>query len=156
MKRAAIVAGVAAVQLALTGVAVAPQLSARVTGEKLLVRVAPVDPIDPFRGAYVDLDYPDLAAPEKRLGRPAGDLYVTLAEKDGVWVGTDWTRERPDDGTYIACRDNGWHLTCGIESLFTSQRRAKELENDLMRGGAIAEIRVDSRGNAAVLDIKAK
>lgn len=156
MKRAAIVAGVAAVQLALTGVAVAPQLSARITGDTILVRVAPIDPIDPFRGAYVDLDYPDLTPRTDRLGRNSGDLYVTLTEKDGVWVGTDWTRERPDGVTYIACRDNGWRLNCGIESLFASQRRAKQLETQLMRDGAIAELRVDGRGNAAVLDIRPK
>ena len=154
MKRATVVAVVAIVQLALTGVAVAPQLSARVAGEQVLLRVAPVDPIDPFRGAYVDLDYPDLQPPGERFGRPTGDLYVTLTEKNDVWVGTDWTRERPEDGTYIACHDNGWRLTCGIESLFASQRHAKDLEINLMHDSAIAELRVDNRGNAAVLDIR--
>ena len=54
------VGAVALVQLALVGVAVAPRLSARLTGDEYRLRVAPVDPIDPFRGAYVDLDYPDL------------------------------------------------------------------------------------------------
>lgn len=156
MKRAAIVAGVAVVQLALTGVAVAPQLSARVTGEKILVRVAPVDPIDPFRGAYVELDYPDLHPPDEQYGRVHGEIFVTLTERDGLWEGTHWSHERPDSGTYIACRDDGWRLKCGIESLFASQRRALELERDLMDSGAIAELRVDSRGNASVVDIRPK
>ena len=59
-------------QAALVGVAVAPQLSARVTGDTYLFRVAPLDPIDPFRGAYVTLDYPDLQTDRstaRRLGR---------------------------------------------------------------------------------------
>ena len=60
MKRIATVGIIAVSQLALVGLAVAPQLSARLTGDTYLVRVAPVDPIDPFRGAYVALDYPDL------------------------------------------------------------------------------------------------
>ena len=54
------IALVAVLQLALVPLAVLPQLSARVTGETYRMRVAPVDPIDPFRGAYIDLSYPDL------------------------------------------------------------------------------------------------
>src|SRR4029078_7535393 len=57
---AAKVTVVALVQLVLLAVAVAPRVSPRLTGDEYLLRVAPVDPIDPFRGAYVDLDYPDL------------------------------------------------------------------------------------------------
>ena len=44
----------------LVGLAVRPQLSARLTGETYELAVAPLDPIDPFRGAYVTLDYPGL------------------------------------------------------------------------------------------------
>ena len=77
---AAKVTVVALVQLALVGVAVAPRLSARLTGDEYLLRVAPVDPIDPFRGAYVDLDYPDLHLDERSdaVGGE-GTLYVTLS-----------------------------------------------------------------------------
>ena len=71
MKRALTTAVIAVSQLALVGLAVAPQLSARVAGDPYLVRVAPVDPIDPFRGAYVALDYPDLRDDESRsFGEP--------------------------------------------------------------------------------------
>ena len=41
-----------------------------------MLRVAPVDPIDPFRGAYVELAYPDL--PEQ-----AGQDDGTLTESSG-------------------------------------------------------------------------
>ena len=47
MKRIATVGIIAVSQLALVGLAVAPQLSARLTGDTYLVRVAPVDPIEP-------------------------------------------------------------------------------------------------------------
>ena len=85
------IAAVAATGLALTAVAVYPQLSARLTGEEIQLRVAPVDPIDPFRGAYVDLRYPDL----NRLGSEergiddgeSGDVFLTLRKKGDVWVG---------------------------------------------------------------------
>jgi uncharacterized membrane-anchored protein len=129
-----------------------------------VVRVAPVDPIDPFRGAYVALDYPDLrhdgsrSSVEPGLGAvddgESGDLYITLVEDDGVWTGSDWSRERPADGPYLACDDRSWQVRCGIESWFLPQDEARETE-DLLREGAVAELRIDSRGNAAVVDVRA-
>ena len=79
------VGAVALVQLALVGVAVAPRLSARLTGDEYRLRVAPVDPIDPFRGAYVDLDYPDLNLDDEVAGDD-GTVYITLEEDGEVWT----------------------------------------------------------------------
>lgn len=166
MKRALTIGAVAVAQLALVGVGVAPQLSARATGETYLLKVAPLDPIDPFRGAYVALDYPDLQAPdtngddviEPGLGQlddeERGDAYVVLKQKGDVWVGDHWQRERPEEGPYIACNDRDWWLRCGIESFFLPQDKALEMEEALMEKGAYAEIRIDSRGNAAVVDVR--
>jgi uncharacterized membrane-anchored protein len=165
MNRIAITGIVAVTQLALVGVGVAPQLSARVTGDAYVVRVAPVDPIDPFRGAYVALDYPDLrhdgsqSAVEPGLGAlddgESGDVYVSLVEVEGVWVADAWSRTRPDDGPYLACDDRSWQIRCGIESWFLPQDEARETE-DLLGDGAVAELRVDGRGNAAVVDVRAR
>jgi uncharacterized membrane-anchored protein len=157
--------GVVAVsQLVLVGLGVAPQLSARLAGDSYLVRVAPVDPIDPFRGAYVALDYPDLRHDDSQsfvepgLGAlddgESGDLYVTLVEEDGVWTASEWSRERPGDGPYLACDDRSWQIRCGIESWFLPQDEAREAET-LLRDGAVAELRIDGRGNAAVVDVRA-
>ncbi|MBL0748979.1 GDYXXLXY domain-containing protein [Nocardioides baculatus] len=154
MKRTFTVALIAVSQLALAGVAVAPQLSARVLGDSYLVRVAPVDPIDPFRGAYVALDYPDLHHGDPQSSDQRGDLYVTLVEADGVWTAGEWSRRRPDDGPYLACDNRSWQVRCGIESWFLPQDRARETEQ-LLQDGAVAEIKVDSRGNAAVVDVRA-
>jgi uncharacterized membrane-anchored protein len=165
MNRIAITGIVAVTQLALVGVGVAPQLSARVTGDAYVVRVAPVDPIDPFRGAYVALDYPDLrhdgsqSAVEPGLGAlddgESGDVYVSLVEEEGVWVADAWSRTRPDDGPYLACDDRSWQIRCGIESWFLPQDEARETE-DLLGDGAVAELRVDGRGNAAGVDVRAR
>ena len=168
MRTATVAAVVATGQLALVGLSVAPQLSARLTGETYLVRVAPVDPIDPLRGAYVALDYPDLVreTPDGQDGqdveatRPGayddrrGDLYVSLVELDGVWVGESWTRTRPEEGPYLACDDRSWQVRCSIESWFLPQDEAREAER-LLRDGAVAELRVDGRGRAAVVDVRA-
>jgi uncharacterized membrane-anchored protein len=164
MNRTVTTSVIAVSQLVLVAVGVAPQLSARLAGDTYLVRVAPVDPIDPFRGAYVALDYPDLRHDDSQsfvepgLGAlddgQSGDLYITLVESDGVWTASEWSRERPGEGPYLACDDRSWQIRCGIESWFLPQDEARETE-DLLRDGAVAELRVDGRGNAAVVDVRA-
>jgi uncharacterized membrane-anchored protein len=150
---AAKVTVVALVQLALVGVAVAPRLSARLTGDEYLLRVAPVDPIDPFRGAYVDLDYPDLDLDRETPG-DEGTVYVTL-ERDGeVWVAGAHTRERPSGTPYLTCDDRDWRLRCGIESLFLPQDEAAAMQADLGDGSMVAVVKVDGRGNAALVRVE--
>lgn len=163
------------VQLLLVPVAVYGQLSARLTGEELLLRVGPVDPIDPFRGAYVALAYPDLQPTElDRKGleeEDQGELYVVLEEDDGVMVAERFSRTRPDRGTYLACDDGDWRLRCGIESLFLPQDEAARVQRDIDQSGLapegsdengnpiqddrdsgyVARIKVDGQGHAAVV-----
>ena len=169
MKRILSVGVIALAQLGLVAVSVAPQLSARLTGDTYLVRVAPLDPIDPFRGAYAALDYPDLrhdatqdpdevTDEDTGLGYlddgERGDVYITLKRKGEVWVAGTWTRQRPDEGPYLACNDRSWSVRCGIESFFQPQEDAAKTE-DLLRGGGIAELKIDGRGNATVIDVRA-
>jgi uncharacterized membrane-anchored protein len=71
-----------------------------------------------------------------------------------VWTASEWSRERPADGPYLACDDRSWQIRCGIESWFLPQDEARETE-DLLRDGAVAELRIDGRGNAAVVDVRA-
>jgi uncharacterized membrane-anchored protein len=149
--------GLALAQLALVGVAVAPQLVARATGDDYLMRVQPLDPIDPFRGAYVTLDYPDLkepggSRPPSQDDGERGDVYITLVEEDGFWVMEERTRTRPEDGPYLACDDRSWQVRCGIESYFVPQDRAREMEQALADGG-VATVRIDSRGVATVVSV---
>lgn len=152
------IALVAVLQLALVPLAVLPQLSARVTGETYLMRVAPVDPIDPFRGAYVDVSYPglrdrDMSNPPSLEDGDNGAVYATLVEKEGFWVLGEYTRSRPEEGPYLACDDRSWTIRCGIESWFASQEDAKRLEG-AVANGAVATIKIDSRGNAAIVDLQ--
>lgn len=156
MKTLPKVALLAVAQLALVGFAVAPQVSARVLGEEYQLRVAPIDPLDPFRGAYVQLDYPDLRV-TRMHGSPlseddSDEVYVVLARKGDVWVAAEHTSRRPDDGPYLACTDLHWNLDCGIESLFLPQDEARAMERDLS-DGAVATVRIDSRGNAALMSV---
>jgi len=141
------------VQLALLGGVLWPQLSARVTGDEYRLAVQPVDPIDPFRGAYVVLGYPDLPL-QPDGGRPqplSGTVFVPLEERDGLWEGGDPVQARPSDGPYLRCEAE-YVLRCGIESLFASQEDARRLEQELA-DGAVATVRIDDRGNAALMGI---
>ena len=147
---------VALVQLALVGVAVAPRLSARLTGDEYRLRVAPVDPIDPFRGAYVDLDYPDLGDETHRpTTDDRGDLYVTLVQDGEVWVAGEYSRERPSGTPYLACDDRDWRIRCGIESLFLPQDEAAAMQEDVAGGSMVAVVKVDGRGHAALVRVEA-
>ena len=164
MNRTVTTAVIAVSQLALVGVGVAPQLSARLAGDTYLMKVAPIDPMDPFRGAYVALDYPDLRHDDSQsFGSPGlgaledgeeGDVYGSLVEEGGVWVAGEWIRTRPEEGPDLACDDRSWQIRCGIESWFLPQDEAAAAE-DLLRDGAVAEVKVDGRGNAAVVGVRA-
>jgi uncharacterized membrane-anchored protein len=158
MNRLLTVGTIVAVQAVLVAAGVAPQLSARLTGDTHTFRVEAVDPIDPFRGAYVTLDYPDLRRDDpsgSSSDADGGPVYITLAETDGLSVARDFLRERPDSGPYLACEDTGWQLRCGIESWFLPQDEAAAMQ-DVLAEGAVAEVRIDSRGHAALVDVRAE
>ena len=141
---------------ALVPLAVWPQLSARLTGETYLLAVAPIDPIDPFRGAYVTLDYPGLeqAQPTRWSGERT-PVFVPLRRTAGsdLWTGGRAARTAPASGPYLRCDAGQGRLRCGIESLFASQDEARRLEQHLT-DGAVARVKVDGRGNAAVVGLR--
>jgi uncharacterized membrane-anchored protein len=160
--RAVRVVAVVVAQLVLVGLAVWPQLSARVTGSEVVLRVEPVDPIDPFRGAYVALSYPDL--PDSAVGSGEGEMqdavdeargraYVPLTRRGEVWVGGPVQRTPPADGLYLSCDDSSWQLRCGIESWFLPQDDAAGMQDALRGGRAVATVRVDAAGQAALVGV---
>ena len=160
VRRVALVVLVALVQLALVALVVAPRLAARLGGEEYRLRVAAYDPVDPFRGAYVALAYPDLRPRgDARGGRRElpdhGDVYVPLLRDGTVWRGGAWSRTRPRDAPYLTCTSDGWRLPCGIESWFTGQDRARVVGARLARAGGTATVRVDGRGHAALVALDA-
>ncbi|MFN8097932.1 MAG: GDYXXLXY domain-containing protein [Dermatophilaceae bacterium] len=164
-RRASTIGAVLAVQAALVGAAVGPQLSARISGAEVRLEVGVVDPVDPFRGAYVDLGYPGLPRQPNAVTvepvDPSGEgdterrgaAYVPLVRKGDLWVGTDVVRERPD-GLYLACNDGDWRLRCGIESWFLPQRAASAIGPALRERRAIAVVRIDRWGNAALVRVE--
>jgi uncharacterized membrane-anchored protein len=157
------VGAVVLAQLALVGVAVWAPLSARLTGDQVVLRVEPVDPIDPFRGAYVDLAYPDLPQQtfdgelteqqQQALDDARGTAYVPLTRQGEVWVGGPVQRTAPAEGLYLTCDDSSWRLECGIESWFLPQDEAAGLQDSLRGGTAVATVKVDAAGHAALIGV---
>lgn len=161
VRRTRVAAAVLA-QVVLVGVAVWAPMSARLTGQEVRLRVAPVDPIDPFRGAYVDLGYPDLPGQSfvditgpgaAVVDGPRGTAFVPLTRRGEVWVGGPLQRTAPADGLYLRCDDSSWRLRCGIESLFLPQDTAAGVQDSVRGGAAVATLRVDARGHAALLGV---
>ncbi len=153
--RRALVAAACLLQALLVGVAVAPQLSARATGEEYRLAVAPLDPIDPFRGAYVALDYPGLPDESKVPGGKDGDtVYVPLVRSGEVWTGKRAVKVQPESGPFLRCKDDSWRLRCGIDSWFLPQDEALAMEQEVRDGRAVAVVKIDSRGNAALVDVQ--
>lgn len=149
------VAAASLLSFALVPLAVADQLSARLTGEEYLLEVAPVDPVDPFRGAYVALDYPGIPNATDLSHRDGDDVaYVPLRLAGDVWVGLTPASEPPASGPFLRCQDDGWRLRCGIDSWFLPQEQAHAMENAVRAGTAVARVRVDSRGNAALVAVE--
>ncbi|GAA1776614.1 GDYXXLXY domain-containing protein [Actinomadura chokoriensis] len=146
----AAVAGAVLVQAALLAWAVQPQLSPRLTGREYRLAVAPVDPIDPFRGAYVELSYPGLPTGVPGSGR----YYVPLVRDGALWKGAGAVKERPARQPYLACGSPGGGLDCGLGSFFVSEDRARALEQDVAAGRLTAVIRVDDRGRAALVRLQ--
>ncbi|WP_298752022.1 GDYXXLXY domain-containing protein [uncultured Nocardioides sp.] len=142
---------VALAQLLLVGVAVAPRLSAWATGEEYLLEVTGYDPHDPFRGAYASLAYPGLPS-GRRV--PDGAAYLPLVRDGEVWVADRVLTERPAEGPYLACEGDGWGLDCGIGSWFAHDEEALAVEDALRSGSGMAVVRVDSRGHAALVDLR--
>jgi len=157
VKRTLVLLAALVVQLGLVGVATAPQLSARLFGVEYLFRVEPLDPLDPFRGAYVELSYPDLAVADGWSGGRDGTVFVPLRQRAEFWgrSGSPLT-QRPDAGPYLTCSDQGWQLACGIENWFLPQREARELEGAIRRGDVVAHVKIDDRGNAALVQVEVR
>ncbi|MDP8909075.1 MAG: GDYXXLXY domain-containing protein, partial [Chloroflexota bacterium] len=107
-----------AVQLALIAAVAAPRLAPRLTGTEYRIATVALDPIDPFRGAYVDLRLRGVPA----FTRREGTVYVPLVRRrDGTYRGSGTRREPPTDGPFMRCHADG-EVRCGIESFFASAK----------------------------------
>jgi uncharacterized membrane-anchored protein len=143
-----------AFQILLVLVAVGPRLLPRLAGDEYRVLVEPVDPIDPFRGAYVDLDY---GIQGLDAGSPDGTVYVPIEPaRPGSARRLGRARRIKPSGPFLRCEGEEFSVRCGIESFFASQREARRLEHELAAGGAVARVKIDGAGRAAIVGLEAR
>jgi uncharacterized membrane-anchored protein len=140
-----------AVQFAVLAVVAAPRLAVRLTGTEYRLITEPVDPIDPLRGAYVDLrlrGVPDFT--ERR-----GTVFVELAPAGGGALRGSATLVEPPSGPYLRCdADSGGEVSCGIESFFASQGEARRLGAGARDGKLIARVKVGLGGRAVLVGLE--
>src|SRR5262245_42468784 len=110
-----------------------------VLGQRLRLKVVPVDPRDMFRGDYVVLDYGF-----NRMGQPAGpaagqpwdgsdasdnEVYVGLKQEGDHYVAESAHRAPPSSGPYIrGTIDWSGRISCGIEAYYVQQGEGQRLE----------------------------
>lgn len=122
-------------------------------GSEVTLRTVPVDPIDLFRGRYVQLRY-DISQVEVERGtRPGDTVYVALHEVDGVWSGEQATRERPAGGPFIRGTYLGGLIEYGIETYYADEDEAPRLEAEAGRGLLVLAV-LDDDGRARISGIE--
>ncbi|OGW79748.1 MAG: hypothetical protein A3G33_01715 [Omnitrophica bacterium RIFCSPLOWO2_12_FULL_44_17] len=130
-------------------------------GREIVLKTIPVDPIDFFRGEYVNLRY-DISSLDRKLmpmfygqsfPRMSRDakIYAKLIEKDGVWNSEGFVFERPKDGVYLRGRVSLYgtpqlRVNYGIESYFVPEGEAKKYEAAQNQKRLYAVINVTSKG----------
>lgn len=150
MKRWLILAAVAAQALVLAWMAAQREWVVR-TGERVLVRTAPIDPLDPMRGYYARLDYEISTVPralcrdgiagwfndDTIYSRQMRDrrVYAVLERDDSGVAGlVALTDQEPTSGLFLRGRVD-WisaqsiRVRYGIEAMFMEQGRSLEFEN---------------------------
>jgi uncharacterized membrane-anchored protein len=118
------------------------------TGRVVLLRTAPIDPRDLFRGDFVRLDYeinhvtPPPSGPPATGARRARDRHEVVYTRllpagEGLYEAGGTTTQRPTEGLFIRGRtEEGWRFGAagpivkyGIEQFFVEQGQGKAIED---------------------------
>ncbi len=133
------------------------------TGETVVLRVAPIDPRDPFRGDYFTVRYDISTLDSDQLAGDdyvSEDVFVELQKgDDGYWdaVAIHDDRERTFEGTHLikgkhdydrwTRQDDGIALSYGIEEVFIPEGSGEQLPFGESDSVGVA-VKVDRFGNA--------
>lgn len=167
--RGRLLAVILAAQAAFVAVGVHGPLSARITGTDVVLKAGlagvpelglpPGEVALPPAGSTVYLGYPDLKLPVYNgdlESSARGTLYVPLALTGEVWSASGApVRVRPESGVYLTCDTMNWQVRCGIETWFVPPGDPDGLGAALASGRALAQLRVDARGNASLISLRA-
>jgi len=120
-------------------------------GTEVVLRTAPVDPVDLFRGRYVRLGYDISRLPVEPGTEPGDTVYVALHREGAVWTGAAAMRARPS-GTFVRGTWDGARITYGIETYYVDEDEARRL--DRLVGRIDMRIVLDADGRARISGIE--
>jgi len=130
------------------------------TGKEVILKTQPVDPRSLFRGNFVRLNYEINRITTEpgeafKIGSP---IYVSLTEREGIWLFDTLNSAKPHQGTYIRGRvrrnDSGTvRIEYGIEAFFMPKEKALKVQNE-MGGQAQVRVFVGPNGKARAVGFK--
>lgn len=144
---------VIALQIAVMASVVVKREAILASDDTVVLRTAPVDPRDPFRGDFVILDYEANAVPihlgDKAVVENAGHAFQRVyawleVDSNGVASVSKLSVSPPDDGVFLrgsVGNDRYWwsngdslRVKYGIEKLFVEQGLGLEMETQVGQG----------------------
>lgn len=154
-RRVALFTAVCALQIGAVGVAVARHEYTLARGTPMRFKLAPVDPIDPIRGRYVQLrfDAQTTNVPRPETSSLERSYFATLAtDANGFAYVRELRRDRPSDGDYLVVRVNGYgdegvRIAFGFDRFYAEESAARRIEEgfarnpDPMRTYAVVRVR---------------
>lgn len=145
MRRALVIAAVLLQVLALAGIA-AKRECIRAYGQTVYLRSAPIDPRDPFRGDYVQLNYALSNVKERDMRgtlaqhkqEKGTEVYAVLKPNGDVYALDFLTDQKPKEGVFIkGYTAYRWdyqptaNIKYGIEKYFVQQGKGLAMEKQL-------------------------
>jgi uncharacterized membrane-anchored protein len=141
------------------------------TGEPVMLKTAPIDPWDPFRGEYVQLNYDisqlDAALPMEGYPYRSGQqVWVTLRRGEPYWAAVAVSDRKPATGPgevalrgrirWIDGPEEGQQagrifLSYGIEQFYVPEGQGRELQGQMVEMAVQAV--VDKGGRAAIRSV---
>lgn len=122
------------------------------TGKELVIATMPLDPFDPFRGQYMNINYE--ISRMTASGFEVGDtVYVSLEEdNESIWRPVEVLREKPLQGDFIRGKVKGVYggtlsIRYGIEQFFFEKNAKVPTQN------ITADIRVVGSGRAKLVGL---
>jgi len=152
-----LVVGVVAAQLLFLASMIVIDALPLALGERVKLRVVPVDPRDLFRGDYVVLDYDFNRIGSGQVeGLPLGrdynwlynevvgrDVYVPLRPQGDHHEAGGATIHRPATGLFLHGRMVApYRLECGIEAFYVQEGEGRRLENLIRQRSILAEVAI--------------
>lgn len=155
----------------LLGMCVQP-LYTLLNGEEIILQTRPVDPSDPFRGDYVNLNYEAEQVPIDRVdgavvrkvqnGLGQVTVYVLLKKKDGIHTPSKVLLNKPAKGIYLTGQvdyigqnenqKNVAYIRYSLDKYFVEDNTGTRLETASTHGNLLAKVKVKN-GYAYLTDI---